>query len=271
MKVIDVKHAWIKDELIIDRPDGFADMYLFLHFWNPMQVMSDNKKMFTSSNACIIYSPGEAQFATTSGKWQHDWVIVTPEIKDTLDKLDIETGRIYYPRNYKFITDIIRKIEIEHAVNDKYSDEICECLLTELFTVFSREISDNKNSGGLNRQTRVQLEQLRKDISVNYTKKWDINDMANYINLSPSYLYSAYKKLYGVSPIQDLINTRIQHSKTMLAETQRSIKDISEWLGYTYPSHFIRQFTKKVGISPLKYRQNNMLEHRNDFILPKGT
>ncbi len=271
MKVIDTKHAWIKDDLLINRPNGLKDMYLFLHFWNHMQLSSNDGEMFTQPHACIIYAPGERQFATGQKSWQHDWVIISPEIKTVIDKFGIETGKVYYPKNYKFITEIIRKIEIEHTTRDEYSDAICECLLTELFTIFARELGENDANRGLNRQTRVQLNHLRNILHINYTKKWNINDMANYIHLSPSYLYSAYKKLYGVSPVQDLINIRMQQAKTMLTESHRSIKDISEWLGYTYPTHFIRQFTKNVGVSPLKYRQNNLLEHRNDFILSKGT
>lgn len=271
MKIVDVKHAWVKDDLLIDRPDGLDGMYIFLHFWDKMQVFSGGEMQLTNTNACIIYAPGERQFASANGSWHHDWIIVGAEIKEILDRFGIQSGKIYYPKNHKFITEIIRKIEIEHTDRDEYSDEICKCLMTELITVFAREVSEDDAETGLNRQTKAQLEHLRKMIYINYAKKWDIDEMARYISLSPSYLYSAYKKLYGVSPVQDLINARMQQAKKMLSETQKSIKDISDWLGYLYPSHFIRQFTKNVGVSPLKYRQNNELEHRNDFTLPHGT
>ncbi|MBE6619145.1 MAG: helix-turn-helix domain-containing protein [Ruminococcaceae bacterium] len=271
MKVVDVKHAWTKDDLLIDRPSGFENMYIFLHFWDAMLVYSEGETVPTDANACIVYAPGEKQFATAKESWQHDWVIVTSDVKELIDKLDLKTGKVYYPKNYKLLTEIIRKIEKEYTSRDEYSDDICECLITELFTVLVRETSGNDFQAGLNRQTKEQLERLRKVLRVDYTKQWSIDDMAKYINISPSYLYAVYKKLYGVSPMQDLINIRMQQAKKMLSETQRSKREISEWLGYSYPSHFVRQFTRNVGVSPLKYRQNNGLEHRNDFTLPHGT
>lgn len=272
MKVIDVKHAWIKDDLLIDRPDGLEDMYLFLHFWNPMQLVLNGETVFTQPNACVIYAPGERQFATAEGEWQHDWLIISSEVGSLFEKFGIVSQKVYYPKNHEFITETVHKLEIEHTSRDEYSDAICKCLITELVTIFARETNEdeNKSKRALNGQTKFSLERLRNILRVNYMKKWDLENMADYVNLSASYLSSAYKKLYGVSPVQDLINIRVMQAKTMLTESHRSIKDISEWLGYSHPSHFIRQFTKNVGISPLKYRQNNMLQHRNDFVLPKG-
>lgn len=266
MKALKIRHAWHEDgDFEIFRPNGTLSDYIFLHFWNPMQILYEGKNITTFPNACIIFSPGAPQHFSSKEDSIHDWMHITDDVSDLLREFGIETERIYYPKNHKVITDMIRQIEVESKAKNPYSDELVSCLIREFFVRFAREVSKENDSGKLNGQTKEQLKQLRIILQSDYARHWEISDMARYINLSPSYLYSAYKKLFGVSPMQDLINTRMQQAKSLLAESKKSVRDISESLGYASQSHFIRQFTKNVGISPLQYRQNNSLENRHIF------
>ncbi len=264
MKVTKIRHAWPEGKNFeIIRPNGTLDDYIFLHFWNPMQLFYRGKMITTLPNACIIFSPGAMQHFGSKDACVHDWMHITADVGQLLDEYGIETERLYYPKNHEFITDLVRKIEIEIKSHYSYGEELSQSFLRELLLRFAREVSFAEDSENLNGQTKQQLKHLRGLLHSDYTKRWNVSDMANYINLSTSYLYSAYKKLYGVSPVQDLINIRIQRAKSMLAESQKSVSEIAAMIGYSNPSHFIRQFTKNVGVSPLKYRQNNLLEHRD--------
>ncbi len=266
MKVVKIRHAWPEDkDFEIHRPNGTINDYVFLHFWNPMQIFYRGKMITTFPNACIIFSPGAPQLFGSKDSCVHDWVHITSDVSDLLEQYQIETEHIYYPRNHEFITDLVRKLEVESKSEDPYCDELCECFINELFVRFAREVKSENNSEAINYQTKEQLKCLRRILHSDYTKRWDVSDMAKYINVSPSYLYSAYRRFYGVSPIQDLINIRMQQAKTMLTESQKTVNDIAASLGYSSSSHFIRQFTKTVGVSPLKYRQNNLLENRDIF------
>jgi len=266
LKPTKIRHAWSEHkDFELFRPNGTLNEYIFLHFWNPMRILYKGNNITTFPNACIIFSPGTPQHFGSHEETIHDWVHITPDVAELLDKYNIETDRIYYPKNHGFITDIIRRIEVESRSEGMYSDMICDCLIRELIIRLARAVNSKSDTERLNRQSKEQLKQLRRMLHFDYAKRWDISDMAKCINISPSYLHSAYKKLYGVSPMQDLINIRIEQAKSMLAESQKSIADIAREVGYTSSTHFIRQFSKNVGVSPLKYRQNNLLEHRNVF------
>ena len=84
--------------------------------------------------------------------------------------------------------------------------------------------------------------------------------MAKKVNLSESHFFVLYKKFYGITPVADLINARINNAKNMLLFKNMLIDDIASELGYNNTTHFIRQFKSFVGITPSQYRkkyQNN--------------
>ena len=56
--------------------------------------------------------------------------------------------------------------------------------------------------------------------------------------------------------MQYLLRRRIGEAQTLLITTDYSITTIAGMVGYETHSYFNSQFTKHVGMSPMKYRQN---------------
>ena len=70
------------------------------------------------------------------------------------------------------------------------------------------------------------------------------------------YLSHAFKQEYGVSPINYMISRRINESKYLLAETDLSLSQIAQLLGFSSLSYFSQVFRKTQGVSPMEYRQD---------------
>ena len=64
-------------------------------------------------------------------------------------------------------------------------------------------------------------------------------------------------EVFGISPIKDVIENRLQTAKNMLVATDFSISEIAEKLGYLNTNHFIRQFKSAEKQTPLIYRKNH--------------
>ena len=78
------------------------------------------------------------------------------------------------------------------------------------------------------------------------------------MSLSPSRFRVVYKSLFGVSPIRDLIEARIDRAKDLLLEEETdSLSRIAEKLGYKNQYDFSRQFKQITGLSPSGFRKNN--------------
>lgn len=250
-----IRHRWpVKSDFSIYRPIGIHE-YLFLHFYTPFEIRLGDKTVKTKSHACIIIEKNTPQIYRCNEESVHDWFRLEGDVEGLLASYGLKTNTIYYPKNHSFITSLTRRMELESREKREYYEELCNSHLNNLFIQLSREVSEKASSESLNPQTVDQLKKLRFTLACEYNKKWTIDSMAKEISLSASYLHAAYKKYYGISPMQDLITMRIHEATIMLSSNTKSIREISDALGYPSTSQFIRQFTKSIGISPLKYRK----------------
>ncbi|WP_248926233.1 helix-turn-helix domain-containing protein [Paenibacillus hamazuiensis] len=84
---------------------------------------------------------------------------------------------------------------------------------------------------------------------------FSVQTMAHDFSLSASYLSRFFKEHTGQT-ITDYMNTlRINQAKRLLVESDDSIKDIVQRIGYFDTSSFIRKFKAEVGVTPGEYRK----------------
>lgn len=92
-------------------------------------------------------------------------------------------------------------------------------------------------------------------IEKNYSKEdMNIEEIADKLNLSPAYVSTLFKKSNGTSFSQYLFVYRINKAKELLANTNYSVKEVSQKVGGGTYNSFIRSFGKALGISPGEYR-----------------
>ena len=83
-------------------------------------------------------------------------------------------------------------------------------------------------------------------------KRIGTKDIADHLNLSRSRFCHLFKDFTGTSPWNYIIARRIQHACTLLQKGM-SITDVCFECGFNDYAHFVKSFTKLVGISPGKY------------------
>lgn len=74
------------------------------------------------------------------------------------------------------------------------------------------------------------------------------------LNLSGPYLSRMFKEKYGISILHYITNTRINHAKKLLLESEKSIQEIAEESGFLSSNVFIKSFKKQEGVTPGTYR-----------------
>ena len=72
--------------------------------------------------------------------------------------------------------------------------------------------------------------------------------------ISPSAFNRRFKKEVGITPIEYLIEIRINCSKIMLRRKDIPVTDIALSCGFSSSSYFATCFQNHVGISPTEYR-----------------
>ncbi len=89
-----------------------------------------------------------------------------------------------------------------------------------------------------------------------------VAQMAKMCGMSEVYFRKLFKKQINMSPLQYRNQLRLKRACTYLEYGNISVQEISDTLGYSTVSHFIKEFRTHYGCSPLKYRQSKSIEKR---------
>ena len=79
---------------------------------------------------------------------------------------------------------------------------------------------------------------------------------ADMIGISPKHLANVIKKTTGKYPSEWLENYVLLESKKLLRSTDNSIQTISYDLNFATPSHFVKFFKARTGMTPKEFRDN---------------
>lgn len=103
-------------------------------------------------------------------------------------------------------------------------------------------------------------EKLKIYIDTNFYRNISINELVKYTNYSRSNLIRLFKLAYNKTPLEYLIDVRIEKSKELLINNTNKlmINEIAQIVGFNDPLYFSRIFRSRVGISPSEYKKHNM-------------
>ena len=85
------------------------------------------------------------------------------------------------------------------------------------------------------------------------TVKW----CATQLDMTPSSFAELVKRDLHVTAQEYIKSKMITHAQVLLRQTNMTINEIAEELGFKYPNHFTRMFHSATGYTPLKYRKGN--------------
>lgn len=83
-----------------------------------------------------------------------------------------------------------------------------------------------------------------------------VNDVADHIQRSTSYVTNCFRKELGISPGAYISRCKLEEAKSLLTYTNMSLTEISNYLCYSSQSYFQNAFKKKFQLTPLQYRKN---------------
>lgn len=107
---------------------------------------------------------------------------------------------------------------------------------------------ENHNSGDYVRYAREFMKN-------NYATS-GVEDVANYIGINRSYLAKIFKEETGQSPQQFMMDCKMKRARRLLVETNISIQQVAETIGYDNALSFSKIFRNWFGMSPSSLRRN---------------
>lgn len=99
------------------------------------------------------------------------------------------------------------------------------------------------------------VEQAMSIIHGELERPLSLVELADRLQLSPSYLSRIFKEHCGYSFSDYLTQVRMEKGKALLLETDLKIKEIGERVGYLKSDYFIKLFRECIGMTPGEYRK----------------
>lgn len=121
------------------------------------------------------------------------------------------------------------------------------------------KILSNRNKNNLNKENIIEntYENLiKKIIEENYMKsEFTLSVLAETLNISSGYLSGLFKKLYGITFQNYLLEKRMEKAQILLLTTNLKNYEIAEQIGFEDVNYFGSKFKKYYKISPKQYKE----------------
>ncbi len=126
-----------------------------------------------------------------------------------------------------------------------------QAILMMLIARFYRDAIPQRGTTD-NRLTKVQ-----RYIRQNLSRPLPLDELAEQASLCKDSLIRLFKRELGVTPVEYMLNKRIEQAQILLLTQRISIKEIALKLGFYHQSYFSSQFKAVTGMTPLQYRRQH--------------
>lgn len=155
-----------------------------------------------------------------------------------------------------------------------FQELLCECfdpsinsedILLHLFSLIMAELinvykNDMVKSDSFNQSGSASVIPMIRFIEQNYNTCTQ-ESVAKFFHITPNYVSTLLKKHIGITYIQMVQSLRLKQASNLLRNTDRSVTDIANYVGYENVSFFYKKFQKQYNCSPGEYRD----KFRTDF------
>ena len=102
--------------------------------------------------------------------------------------------------------------------------------------------------------TQIRIQKMLSYIREHYAEAVTLEEIARSANISRSEAGRCFNAYVGCSPVDALIQHRLQVAHRLIKDTTRSLQEISYSCGFNSVHYFSRQFRKTYGYTPGQYR-----------------
>lgn len=155
-----------------------------------------------------------------------------------------------------------KELEIEYITMTEQAKTV-----TELINIREEMMEDFASRV---HQCRTHLEVSRvvqeccEYIQSNLLKPLELADIAKEVGYTEYYLTKKFHKEMGIRLLDYIKDCRIELSKIWLLTTQKGIQEISDQMHFGSRNYFSKVFREKVGMTPAAYREQIVMELRNE-------
>ena len=181
------------------------------------------------------------------------------QINDKLFTVQAGSFCIYTFKEDNDVLVCMRKILREMQNRESSFQILCQAYMDIIVVQLMRNASVSAVPIHSRLPANRQCATVKRYIDHHYKENITLDQLAEKVSITKYYMVHAFKREYGVSPINYIINCRIKEGKRLLAETDLSLSQIAAILGFSSSSYFSQTFRNAEGTSPTEYRKANQV------------
>lgn len=158
-----------------------------------------------------------------------------------------------------FLHQALRQLEFASANQDDLSlmlsQSLAETIRLHLWKTYSEggsaKMRQTSKALGMDPVTTRKLKEYIHD---HLSDRLSLNAMANLAGLTTHQFLARFRQMFGSSPMQYVIQKRLQHAQHLLLTTRKDITTIALDSGFSSHSHLTSCFRQHLGCSPSLFR-----------------
>ncbi|MBI5974289.1 AraC family transcriptional regulator [Staphylococcus canis] len=198
-------------------------------------------------------------YAASDDPWTYYWVGFSGDVAlEYLNRTILNERYVIQNQNTTDVNKMIYKM-CQRAISYdvKASDDILHLSeLYELLYLLQRHFP--KRFEIIESDTNKTVRSALQYINQNYMKPIKVQDVAQHVNVSRSYLYKIFKNHIHQSPQQYLIHLRMYHAARLIKQHHKQNQEIAYLVGYQDPLRFAKAFKKHFGMTATAYRRKTI-------------
>jgi AraC-like DNA-binding protein len=232
------------DKYIIKAGNGILINAETLHFISDIEGQPGQLKS-------IVFHPRLIGGNSDSIFWQK---YLSPILKDP------SLTHILLDNEIDWQKEIINKILISHKMceekKDGYEFLVRDELSSIQFNIYKNRTSRTKTPSQKSLRDEKRSKAMLNYISNHFSSTITVEMIASNSNISESEVLRCFKNTTGTTPMQYVINYRLQRASELLVSTSMKVIDIALDCGFGETSYFTKKFKSKYSITPTVYREN---------------
>lgn len=231
--------------------------YLIHFILNGKGRFSMGGKEYILERGCgFLIPPEELAFyqADEQNPWTYVWVgFYGSMAKELISSMGLSVASPVFQSDkeeefYQAVTDMMEHNTFGIANELRRNGQL------QLFLSLIAESAHIEEKGEVDKADNY-VRRAKEFILSNYCNPIKITDVADYVCINRSYLYTLFKNAMGISPQQFLTTFRITKAQELLELTSLPVESIALSCGYSDPLVFAKSFKQIKKMSPSAYRK----------------
>jgi AraC family transcriptional regulator, arabinose operon regulatory protein len=238
--------------IFVNRPKGW-EHYLFIQFESPVQILLRGRMTHCGPGDLVIWPPNTPHyFGTAKGAWTHTWMYATGRKTAALVAASGLPFQTLIRLESLRMTERYFRALYEEVHGRRNPDDI---ILESHIVAWLREVNRNLEERSYSKPLPERLQRIIGSLQREPERSLSLGEMAHMASLSISQFSSVFRKHFGTSPINYLLNLRLQRALYYLSDESLNITQVATRVGFRDSLYFSKQFKRRYGMSPLKHRK----------------